>query len=169
MKPIQSVPELYAHGIAIEREAAERYSEMAQRMAEHGDEAVADVFSSLARLEAEHLHALEQRTAGIELPQIAAGQYQWLDAGAPETATHEWLFRLMTPRQALGIALEAEKRAQVFFERAFLTCGDPELRALALEMAREEAEHVELVTRLMERTPDPIIDWASIYELQPGQ
>lgn len=165
MTSIQSAPELYAHAIAIEREAAERYAELAQHMADRGSDAVAEVFSMLARLEAEHLGALQRKTEGVALPQIATAQYQWLDAGAPETAAREWLFRLMTPGQALLIALEAEKRAQAFFERVFLTCDDPALRALAREMALEEAEHIAMVERLIERTPDPVVDWASIYEM----
>jgi rubrerythrin len=164
MKTIQSAPELYAHAIAIEREAAARYGELAERMADRGDEAVADVFSALARMETEHLAALEKRAARLALPKITIGRYQWFDNGAPETAAHEWLFRLITPRQALAIALEAEKRAQAFFERVLLTCEDPALRALAGDMAKEENDHVSMVTRLVERTPDPVVDWASIYD-----
>ena len=169
MRPIQSAPELYAHAIAIEREAAARYAELAQLMADRGQEAVADIFSYLARLEGEHLDTLERRTAGVALPRIAAGEYHWFDAGAPETAAHEWLFRLITPRQALLIALEAEKRAQVFFERVYLTSNDPALRGLAQEMALEESEHVAMVERLVERTPEPQVDWASIYQTNPGR
>ena len=164
MKTIQSAPELYAHAIAIEREAAARYGELAQHMADRGNEALGEVFATLSRMEAEHLDALQMRTAGIAIPNIAAGSYQWFDDGAPETAAHEWLLRLITPRQALSIALQAEKRAQAFFERVFLTCEDPALRSLAREMAQEENEHVSIVARLIERTPDPIVDWASIYE-----
>ena len=164
MKTIRSAPELYAHAIAIEREAAGRYGELAQHMADRGNEAVADVFSALARMETEHLAALRSKTAGLALPQIAADKYQWFDKGAPETAAHEWLLRLITPRQALLIALEAEKRAQAFFERVLLTCEDSDLRILAREMAQEENEHISMVSQLVERTPDPVIDWASIYE-----
>ena len=39
MSRIASIPELYAYAIAIEREAAERYAELAQRMSDLGDEA----------------------------------------------------------------------------------------------------------------------------------
>jgi len=61
---------------------------------------------------------------------------------------------VMTPRQALGIALAAEKRAQAFFERVFTTADDPALRTLAREMAAEEQEHVVLIERLLEHTPE---------------
>lgn len=164
VQPIQTPPQLYAHAIAIEREAAERYAELAGQMADRGSEAVAEVFRLLARAEGEHLDSLLRRTEGLALPPIGPGQYAWLDQGAPETTAHEWVMRLMTPHQALVIALDAEKRAQAFFERVFLTADDPALRALAQEMAMDELEHITMVERLLERTPEPIVDWASIYE-----
>lgn len=164
MKPIRNAAELYAHAIAIEREAAERHTEFAQWMQDLGNEAVADVFATLAGFETEHLQALERRTEGVVLPALEPQQYRWLDAGAPETAARELVFRLMTPRHALAISLGAEKRAQAFFEHVLMTAGDPALRGLAREMAADESEHTALIEQLLERTPDPLVDWASVYE-----
>ena len=155
MRPIAAPEELYAHAIAIEREAAERYGEFAQRMADLGNEAAAEVFVTLARLEGEHLDALLRRTQGVTLPEFTPPEFCWLDAGAPETAARELVFRLLGPRQALAIALQAERRAQAFFERVLMSAEDPALRALAREMAMEEQEHIAMVERLLERTPDP--------------
>jgi len=163
MQAIRSAEELYAHAIAIEREAGERYSEFALRMADLGNEAVAELFSRLAAFETEHLETLLRRTDGVALPEPAPAEYRWLDAGAPETAARELIFRLMTPRQALEIALAAEKRAQAFFEHALMTAADPALRALAKEMAGEEQEHVRLVEHLLERTPDSAVDWPALF------
>lgn len=154
MKIIDSPAELYAHAIAIEREAAARYGEFAERMEDEGREDLARVFGMLAREEAQHLAALERRTAGIELPAVAGRQYAWLDAAAPETAARELVFRLMTPRHALGIALQAERRAQAFFEQVAWTAGDPALRALAREMVAEEAEHIDIIVAMMGDMPE---------------
>jgi rubrerythrin len=74
----------------------------------------------------------------------------------------------MTPRHALGIALAAEKRAQAFFEGVLTSAQDPALRGLAREMAAEEQEHVRLVEQLLERTPDPNVDWAALFEEKRG-
>jgi rubrerythrin len=153
--PIQSAPELYAHAIAIEREAAERYAELAARMQDEGREDLGRVFRLLADLESEHLQTLEARTLDVALPTIAEGRHHWLDAGAPETAARELVFRLMTPRMALAVALDAELRALAFFEGVFMTCDDPALRALAREMAADEQEHAALLARILEETPDP--------------
>ena len=163
MRPIISPNELYAHAIALEREAAERYAEFARRMDDLGNEAAAEVFATLARLEEEHLQTLLERTRGVEMPRFVDGQYAWLDAGAPETTARELVFRLLTERQALEIALRAERRAQTFFEKVMLTADDPALRALAREMAAEEAEHIELVERLLPQTRQPGLDSQMIF------
>lgn len=137
--PRITAPALYAHAIAIEREAIARYSEFAERMADLGNHAVAEVFATLARLETEHLEAL---------------------------AARELVFRLMTPRHALEIALAGEKRAAAFFEQVVVSVEDAMLRALAAEMAADEADHVALLEKLLETTPGPIVDWASVYDME---
>ena len=164
MTSIASAPELYAHAIAIEREAAERYAEFSQRMDDLGNEALAALFGTLARLETQHLMALERKTDGVALPALGPAGFRWLEAGAPETAARELVYRLMTPHAALEIALAAEKRAQAFFEHVLVSAEDPALRALAREMAAEESGHVAMLETLLERTPEALVDWASIYQ-----
>ncbi len=164
MEAIRSPLELYARAIAIEREAAERYDEFAIQMSDLGNEAVAALFARLSALETEHLHTLERRTEGTAVPDLRLDQYRWLDAGAPETAARELIYRLLTPRMALAIALDAEKRAQAFFGHVCRTAKDPALRGLAQEMAMEEAEHVAMVERMLDQTPDPNLDWAAFLE-----
>jgi rubrerythrin len=163
MKVIESPAELYAHAIAIESEAAARYGEFAERMDDEGRQALAEVFGMLAMVEAEHLQALLARTEGIALPEIDAGRYRWLDADAPETPARELIYRLMTPRHALAIALHAEQRAQAFFDHVFWTASDPALRALAREMAAEEREHVAMIDKMLGETVEPTLDTTLIF------
>lgn len=163
MQAIRSAAELYAHAIAIEREAAERYAEFAQLMADEGNEGAAAVFARLAALEAEHLEVLLRRTDGVALPAPADGNYRWLDAGAPETGAHEFVFRLMTAHEALAIALGAERRACAFFNSVHRTADDPALRALAQDMAMEENEHIAMVEHAMTLTADQLIDSQVIF------
>ena len=163
MRPIRSCKELYAHAIAIEREAAARYAEFAQRMSDMGNAAAAEVFGTLCVLESEHLEALLRRTEGLKIPQLRPYEYSWLDSGPPETPARELVFRLLTPHQARAIALDAERRAEAFFEQVLLTADDPALRALAREMAAEEGDHALMLERLLERTPESIADWAAVY------
>ena len=163
LPPIRTPAELYAHAIAIEREAAERYAELAQHMADLGNDEVAELFRRLALYEAEHLDTLEGRTASVPVPEIAPGGYAWLDAGAPETVARELVFRLLTPRAALDIALDAERRAQQFFAEVKATADDPALRALAQEMALEEQGHIAMVEQAMADTPDVRVDWSTVF------
>jgi rubrerythrin len=160
---VASPQELYAHALAIEREAAERYAELAARMDDLGNDEVATLFRRLAVFEAEHLDTLERRTQGVDVPVVPPGKYAWLDAGAPETVARELVFRLLTPRHALGIALEAERRAEQFFREVKATAADPALRALAQEMAMEEAGHIAMVEQALAKTPDAQVDWATIF------
>lgn len=164
MSRIASVAELYAHAIAIEREAAERYAELAERMRDESNEDLAELFAGLAALEQGHREALERRSAGVGLPPLEARDYKWF-GDAPESAARELVFRLMTPQHALRIALGAEKRAQAFFESVLLTADDPGLRALAREMAADEQEHVQLIERMLESTPDRRVHWEGLYEV----
>lgn len=160
---LQSAAELYVHALAIEREAAERYAELAARMSEQGNSAVAALFRMLANAEALHLEALKRKTARLELPALES-DYSWLHAGPPESVARDMVFRLMTQRQALMLALEAEKRAHAFFAHAGRIATDPDMRALAAEMAAEEAEHVELIERMLARTPARGIESASFSD-----
>jgi rubrerythrin len=157
------VAALYAHALAIEREAAQRYGEFAARMADEGNDAVARLFADLAGFEGEHAKALERECDGMALPPIAPAEFAWLDTGAPETAAHDLLFQLMTPHDALEIALAAELRAQTFFEQVLDRAADPRLRDLAAEMAQEEQAHATWVREALSRTPDPHIDWEQVF------
>ena len=160
---VESTAELYVHAIAMEREAAERYAEFSRRMADEGNTDVAALFARLAAQESEHLATLRRRTSGVELPALES-DYSWMDTGAPETLAHDLVFRLMTPHQALGVALRAEKSARAFFEQAQRVADDPGLRALAREMAAEECEHIAMLEALLVRTPEAVVDWAALYD-----
>jgi rubrerythrin len=162
--PIRSVAELLAHALAIEREAAERYAEFARFMADHERDGLADLFARLARLERDHARFIEKRAGPIALPEAVQAQVRWLESGPPAPAAHEWLARMMGPRDALAIALEAERRAQAFFAELAENVEDEAVRRMAREFAEEEAEHAERLERALAAEPDPHVDWERLYE-----
>lgn len=123
--------ELYAHAIAVEREAALRYAELAWRMAGQGSEEAARLFAEFAALQAMHLSALQRRTEGIPLPDLTC-DHSWPEHGAP-----------------LANALQAERDARAFFEQAGRVARDPAARAIAREMVGEENEHIARIKRLI--------------------
>jgi rubrerythrin len=149
---IASAAELYVHAIAIEREAAERYAEFARSMSDQGNHTVAALFRLLSSLETKHLDELKRKTSAVDLPPLTS-DYSWRDEDAPESGARHLVFPQMTERHALLIALRAEKSARAFFEHAARVWADAATRELAREMAAEEAEHVTLIERMLERTP----------------
>ena len=160
---IRTPEQLYAHAIAIEREAAARYAELGERMSDLGNEVVGELFLRLARLEKEHEQELERRAAGLQLPAIAPGEYGWIGGEAPENAAHDLVLNLLTPHSALEIALGAEERAAEFFESARRQIADPAVAALAAEMAAEEGVHIAWVKSALRRTPSPNVDWDAVF------
>jgi len=104
-------------------------------------------------LEAKHLGELRRRAAGMDLPPLGA-DHSWRDGEGAETVRLDAHGGPVTQQKALSLALDAEKRARAFFENASRVCEDAETRALAREMAAEEHEHVQIIERMLESTPD---------------
>jgi rubrerythrin len=123
--------EVLVHAIAVEREAARRYAELARQLAERGHPAAA-LFAELARQDERHLRRLEAKSAGVALPDLAA-DHSWREA------------------PPLASALQAEKDARAFFEQAGRVAPDLLARSLAEEMVAEEAEHISRIQALLSR------------------
>jgi len=162
-RPIGTVEEFYAHALAIEREAAERYNEFAAWFGDRGDDVLAGLCHNLARFEDEHYRQLVNGCQGLTLPNINAADYQWLGEAPPETGARELFFRAAQPRHILEIALEAEMRAREFFAWVARSSSSRAVRELAAIMAAEEAEHVAWVRQAMEYHPDHR-DWETLFE-----
>jgi rubrerythrin len=146
-QPIASVAEFLVHALELEHEAAERYRQLTQTMTVHHNQTVAAVFRLLADMSDAHASEVMARAEGLCLPRIAPWEFKWLCPGSPESdCDHLDVSYLMTPLQALELALLNETRGRDFY--AFVAGDSPDrrVRALAAEMAAEESEHVALVT-----------------------
>lgn len=153
---MHSLAELLAHALAMEVEAAERYEALAEQMNVHNNPPLAELFTSLARVERLHAAQIRARAGAASLPHIPAWEYRWRDPEGPETAPFDVVDHRTTPQRALAIALHNERRAETFFTGIEHTAADAQVRALAAELAEEEREHVRLVERWLARYPaDP--------------
>lgn len=164
--PIGNLAQCYANALAIEREAAARSAQFAEHLEDHGAQATAELFRRLARFEAQHLEELERRTAGMPLPALRPWEFSWIDDAPAEQVDHDFIFHLMTPHDALTIALGAEKRAQALYEQSAATSDDPEVRRLARELAGEELEHIAWLEDGLRRVPRPLTteeDYAALF------
>lgn len=162
MRPaMNSVPELYAHAIAVEREAAVRYREFAQWMHDLGIDRVAALFEHLLQEEAEHLRRLERETDRMELPELSPWQYAWLFTSLPEPIDQAFPLMPQNTRDALSFALAAEHRAKRFFDCVALEAEDQAVRMLASSLSIEECRHIADLEHQRELEPDPPIAWAA--------
>ncbi|MDH3453370.1 MAG: ferritin family protein [Gammaproteobacteria bacterium] len=163
-----TVAELLAHSLAIEAEAEERYTMLAEQMEVHNNDEVAQLFRRLAEIEGKHI-AKVKAMSGIEpIPHIAPWDLRWQGKNSPEAPEFEDVHYLMTPHHALELALQGECYAAEFFADVAASARDETVRQMAAELAEEEREHVALVEKWLARYPKPRRDWAQDHD-PPGQ
>jgi len=156
----QKVALFLAHAMAMEQEAADRYDELADTMEVHNNREVAELFRQMAKYSRLHGASVAQRASSHDLPRLKSWQYRWNMAEPPEVGEVEGGHYLMTPYHALVFALENEKRGHQYYALQATDTDDAEVRAMAAEMADEEAEHVAELEAWIARTPKPAADWA---------
>ena len=137
-----SLAELLLHALVIELEAMQRYKELAKMMEQIGNRKVAKIFARMSEIEAKHAEIVDEQIRGRELPMITPSQFHWRGVEAPENTDSGRLFHLMTPHQAMSLALDNEKRAYEFFADVVDDCTDEVVREMAAEFAVEEEQHV---------------------------
>lgn len=144
-----SVAAFFAQALAIEVEAAERYTLLADQMEVHNNKEIAEIFLKMAAIEAEHRSEIVRR-AGDALPTGVPANVSWTNPDGPEAIAFEDVHYLMTPRQALLLARFNEERAARYFESISAAATDPQIAAFAAEMAADERLHVSWVDRWLE-------------------
>jgi rubrerythrin len=159
VKIIASEEELLAYSLAMETEAVERFNDLADQMDTHHNYEVADLFRKLAKIEGLHIDNVKRASAGKQLPELLAWEYEWEDGESPEGGSMEEAHYLMQPWHAIELALHGEMRAAAFFRHVVATARDEAVRRLALELAAEEDEHVELLRQWQARFPKPERGW----------
>ncbi|AWK86435.1 ferritin-like domain-containing protein [Azospirillum thermophilum] len=142
-----------AHACALEEEAANRFSDLAEAMKTYGNQEVASFFGKMAEFSRLHLAEARKRSGFRDIPALAPEEFQWPDGESPEAASMEGSHYLMTVDYALDLALDSERRGQAFYAEVARTTGDPEVRMMAEEFAQEEAEHVAELERWVARFP----------------
>jgi rubrerythrin len=156
---LSSPVDLLAVAYRIEADAVQRYTLLADQMETHNNFELTKIFRDLAR--AEGIHAEEIRKAGtVDLVERADRLGRWQKGESPEEADLSAAHYLMTPWHALQLALEGEKRALAFFTSIMNTAKDPKMKELASEFVEEEAEHVNLVYRVLRKYPKPPETWS---------
>jgi len=159
-RPITSITDLLALAYQIEADAVQRYTELAEQMETHNNQELVTVFRDLARAEGIHAEEIRKMAGDIDLAAQAQRLGRWKKGGSPEEADLGAAHYLMTPWHALQLALTGEKQALAFFTSILDSANDAKIKGRAAEFVEEEAEHVNLVHRLLRKYPKPSDAWA---------
>jgi rubrerythrin len=157
---ISSLADLFAVAYQIEADAVERYDLLAGQMETHNNQDLAAIFRDLARAETIHRDEIRRLAGDIDVVAQARRIAKWNRGESPEEADLGDAHYLMTPWHALQLALAGEKRALAFFSSVAETTKNPEIKKMAEEFAEEEAEHVNLVYRLLRKHGPPSETWS---------
>jgi rubrerythrin len=143
-----------AHAVKLEHEAAVIYAKSAEVVTAAENQDAAAFFSEMAGYANVHLSDVMARAGYNDVSELPQVSYQWGNNSAPESmnpipASGE----IIDLDSAMSRALDAERRAVVFYEEAAQSSLDPKVRALALEFATEERGHVLALERFMGLKP----------------
>lgn len=148
---MQSVEEFLVYAARLEQEAALRFDELADMASSFENKEVADFFRQMAHYSRLHLAEAKARGGFHDLPKMESGDFQWDDVESPEAAAIWGADPNMDVRQALDLAMEAEKRGLEFYSNVYENTTDPEIKVMAKEFVDEEAEHVAAIERWIAR------------------
>ena len=157
---VSSLNDLLAVAYQIEIDAVERYNLLADQMETHNNPELVKVFRDLARAEGIHGEEIRRLAGDFDVVSHARQIAKFERSESPEEAELGSAHYLMTPWHALQLSLAGEKRALAYFTSIVETTKDPKVKTLAAELVEEEAEHVQLVHRLLRRYPPPGDTWA---------
>jgi len=141
---LESLDELFALANAMEVEAANRYTGLAEDMRRQSKGALAEVFSQLAAAEREHVDSVTRwsQSRRGKAPDPALVRWEAPETFDAETARDIGTSRLATPYRALAMAVRNEERAFAFWSYVAAYSKDSEIKQAAEAMAREELGHV---------------------------
>ena len=156
---VKDINDLLAVAYQIEIDAVDRYNLLADQMETHNNPELVKVFRDLARAESIHGEEIRRMAGDFDVASHAAKIAKFAK-DSPEEADLSAAHYLMTPWHALQLSLKGEERALAYFTSIVETTKDQKVKEMAAELVEEEAEHVNLVHRLLRRYPQPSESWA---------
>lgn len=166
-KPIRTLPELLAHARAMESEAVDRYTELADQMEVHHNREAAALFRRMAEIERMHVQHVGALCANTDLPSIRTWEFSWDGPEPPEAVDPSEVHYLLSAREAVVLALTHERRGAEFYAKLAEQAKRQDVRELAAKLAEEEREHVGWLEKWLERYPEPEDGWQE--DLDPPQ
>jgi rubrerythrin len=161
---VANLNDLLAVAYQIEIDAVDRYKVLADQMETHNNAELVKVFRDLARAEGIHGEEIRRLAGDFDVAEHARKIARFERSESPEEVDLGGAHYLMTPWHALQLSLKGEERALAYFTSIVETAKDAKVKAMAAELMEEEAEHVQLVHRLLQRYPKPSENWADDFD-----
>ncbi len=143
--------------ILMEEEAQERYRKLSEWVGGRYAGDAGDVFRAMVKNEAKHGAELAQRRERLfKKAKRRVSRDALFDVEAPDWTT---VRVFMSAREAMEVALAAERKAYDFFDRALPHVKDVDVRKLFEELRGEERKHAAMLREKMKGLPaGPDID-----------
>jgi rubrerythrin len=135
----------------IELEAQKRYSDFAESFGSRGVDDAGAVFRSMAVNESKHCEELAERRLalfGEKPPKVSRDDI--FDVEAPDVGDVRWNMSVL---KAYQLALYSEQKAFAFYDEALEYVDQPDVKALFEELRDEEAEHVDMIVKIIAKLP----------------
>ncbi len=148
---IKNLDQFLGFAVRLEEDASIHYDELGAAMEECGNKEVGKLFRDLAGYSRLHLEHARKRAGSLDVSAHLPADYVWPDHATPER-TSLWAGDPdMSRMDALKVAMQGEKRGYDFYYAVAGTTKDPEIAAMANDFVKEEAEHVEILGRWIQR------------------
>ncbi len=148
---VKTMDEFLGYAVQVEEDAAIHFEELAEAMKLAGNADVATLFSQLAGYSRLHLAEAQAKCSRNAVTPKLPPKSAWPENATPEKTTLWAGDAKLTRLGALKAALQGERRGYEFYYAVAGTTKDAEIRAVAREFVREEAEHVEKLKQWIEQ------------------
>ena len=155
---IQSVEELLKYAYQIERDAATRYTALAEQMDVHNNPELAAVFRKMAVLEQMHVDDIGGLSRELDIPEEKIAP-RWLGLESGEAPDFADLHYQAQPWHMLRLAMVFEKRNAEFYAKLAAATNVQVVRDVATRLAKEEEMHLNELDKWSKRYPEPEADW----------
>ncbi|MDR2187862.1 MAG: ferritin family protein [Azonexus sp.] len=157
--PNRSLEELFEFARTMELEAARRYTQLSDMMAQHNNSELTDLFKRMADIEWLHVYNVEKARRELDVMEGTPSSYPGFGLNAPEVPDFLSMHYLLRPYHALKLAMQHEERAAIFYTELADSTENDEVRAVALRFAEEEKNHVRELQQWLARYPEPEPGW----------
>jgi rubrerythrin/ferredoxin len=160
---IKSLDQFLGFAVRLEEDASIHYDELGRAMEECGNLEVAKLFRDLAGYSRLHLEQARSRAGSIDVTPHLPPDYVWPDHATPERTSLLAGDPHLSRMDALKVAMQGERRGYEFYYAVAGTTKDLEIAAMANEFVKEEAEHVEILARWIQREENTFRESSTLH------